>query len=103
MLCLSLELPDPLPRDLELVAEHGQGGGAPVVEAVAPDEYVPMTLGELLDGVLQEGSLHFADDLAGRVGGTLIFDEFSELRAVLFRTKGPLRLVASGMASMTSH
>src|SRR5215203_4791148 len=88
MLCFSLDLPDPLPRDLELVAEHCQGGGAPIVETVAAYQHVPMTLGELLDSFLKEGQLHLAYDLASRIGDALIFDEFFHLRAILFRPQG---------------
>jgi hypothetical protein len=84
MLCLSLDLPDPLPRDLELVAEHCQGGGAPIVETVAAYQHVPMTLGEPLDSFLKDGQLHLAYDVASRIGDALIFDEFFNLRAILF-------------------
>ena len=83
MLCLSLDLPDPLPRDLELVAEHSQGGGAPIVETVAAYQHVPMTLGEPLDSFLKEEQLHLAYDLASCIGDALIFDEFFNLRAIL--------------------
>jgi hypothetical protein len=47
-----LELPDSLPRDRELLAQLGEGGELSLVETVAPDEDVPMTLGEPLDSLL---------------------------------------------------
>jgi hypothetical protein len=45
MLGLSLKMPDPLPRDLELPAELGKADGPVLFEAVAPDQDVPMALG----------------------------------------------------------
>jgi hypothetical protein len=79
-----------LPRDPELVAEHGQGGGAPVVEAVAPDEDVPMTLGEPPDGLPKGGSLHLAHHLPGSVGRSLVLYELPWLGGILSQAQGPV-------------
>src|SRR5829696_9597284 len=90
---LTLQLPDPLARDVQLVAELGEGGRVAVAEAVTPDQDVSMTLGELLDGLLQPRGLHFAHHLSRRVGGTLVLDEVAELRGPLVRAQ---RLVEAG-------
>jgi len=50
-----LELAYPLSRDLELLVQLGEGGGLPVVEAVAPDQDVPMALGKPLYSLLEGG------------------------------------------------
>jgi hypothetical protein len=60
-----------------------------------------MTLGEPLDGLLEEGVLHLAYDLTGSVGGALVFGEFSKLRAALFSTQGPRE--AGGVRHGVSH
>src|SRR5215217_7696453 len=101
---LALELPDPLPRDLELLAYLGEGSGLPIFEAVAPDQDVTMALGEPLDCLLEGDSLHLAHHLASCVGPPLVLDELPDLRGVIPWANGPLRLiVGSGMASLASR
>src|SRR5918993_3913 len=50
---LPLELPDPLARDVQLVAEFGEGSRLAVVETVAPNEHVARPLWETFDRLLQ--------------------------------------------------
>src|SRR5215212_8738867 len=71
---LALDLPDPLARDLELLAELGEGRGLLAVEAVPPNQDAPMALGEPLYGCPKLGALHLAHHLPRCIGGPLVPD-----------------------------
>src|SRR5918997_5692993 len=79
---LALQLADTLAGDPEFLAELGEGRGVAIAEAVAPYQDVPVTLGELLDGLLEGSYLHLPDDRACHLRGTLVLDQLSELGAV---------------------
>src|SRR5215218_8791827 len=81
---LPLELPDPLARDVELVAEFGEGGRLAVVEAVAPDEHVARPLGETFDRLLQMLRFHLTHYRIRRIRDLIVFDEVTQLRSGLF-------------------
>src|SRR5215208_5336300 len=74
---LALDLPDPLARDLKLLAELGEGRGLLPVEAVPPNQDAPMALGEPLYGRLEAFGLHISHHLTGRIRGPLILEELT--------------------------
>src|SRR5918998_5166676 len=80
---LPLELPDPLARDVQLVAEFGEGGRLAVVEAVTPDEHVARPLGETFDRLLQMLRLHLTHHGIGRIRDLIVLDKVTELRSGL--------------------
>src|SRR5215216_2637598 len=71
---LALDLPDPLARDLELLAELGEDRGLPAVEAVPPNQDAPMAFGEPLYGRPKLGVLYISHHLPRRVGGPIVPD-----------------------------
>src|SRR5688572_9456313 len=78
-----LELADPLPSQVELVADLLERAGHAVVEAVAQGEDASLALGKALDRLAQRvGDIHLFGELH-RIGGVLVLDEVSELSAVL--------------------
>src|SRR5919112_405655 len=80
---LPLELPDPFARDIQLVAEFGEGGRLVVVETVAPDEHVARPLGETFDRLLQMLRLHLTHHGIRRIGDLIVLDEVTQLRSGL--------------------
>src|SRR5829696_7786811 len=74
---LALQLADALAGDPELLAQLGEGRGVAVAEAVTPDQDVPVTLGEPLDGLLQGAYLYLPDDRARHLGGALVLDQLA--------------------------
>ena len=87
---LTLQLPDPLAGDAELLAELGEGGGVAVAEAVAPYQDVPVTLGEPPDGLLEGADLHLPYHRARHLRGPLVLNQLSELRSVAVGREGRL-------------
>src|SRR5687767_14994318 len=87
-LCLALQLADTLAGDPEFLAELGEGRGVAVAEAVAPHQDVPVTLGELLDGLPQGAYFHLPDDRARNLGSALVLDQLSQLGAVAVGREG---------------
>src|SRR5215207_9528814 len=80
---LPLELPDPFARDVQLLAEFGEGGRLAVVETVAPDEHVARPVGQTFDRLLQMLRLHLTHHGVGGVGDLVVLDEVAELRSGL--------------------
>src|ERR687896_983719 len=80
---LPLELPDPLARDVQLVAEFGEGGRLAVVETVAPNEHVARPLWETFDRLLQMLRLHLTHHGIRRIGDLIVLDEVTQLRSGL--------------------
>src|SRR5215211_7937309 len=80
---LPLELPDPLARDVQLVAEFGEGGRLAVVETVAPDEHVAGPLWETFDRLLQMRRLHLTHHGIRRIRDLIVLDEVTQLRSGL--------------------
>src|SRR5918998_2063305 len=80
---LPLQLPDPLARDVQLVAEFGEGGRLAVVETVAPDEHVARPLGKTFDGFLQMLRLHLTHHGIRRIRDLVVLDEVTQLRSGL--------------------
>src|SRR5918993_5925765 len=85
---LPLELPHPLARDVELLAEFGESGRFAVIETVAPDEHVARPLGEAFDRLLQVLRLHLAHHGIGRVRDLIVLDEVTQLRSGLLAGYG---------------
>ena len=84
-LCLALELPDALARDLELGRELSECGRIMVIETIAPDQDVACPLGQALYGLLKLRCLHLRDQGVGRVGGLLVLYEVPELGGGVLR------------------
>src|SRR5918998_1738835 len=84
-LCLALQLPDPLARDVELVAKLGEGRWLPIVEAVAPHQDVAGSLRQPLDGLFQVGRLYLPHYRVRGVRDPFVLDEVTELRGSLLR------------------
>src|ERR687895_203067 len=80
---LPLELPDPLARDVQLVAEFGEGGRLAVVETVAPNEHVARPLWETFDRLLQMLRLHLTHHGIRRIRDLIVLDEVTQLRSGL--------------------
>src|SRR5215211_274930 len=80
---LPLELPDPLARDVELVAELGEGGRFAVVETVAPDEHVARPLGEAFDRLFQMLRLHLTHHGIRGIRDLIVLDKVAQLRSGL--------------------
>src|SRR5215204_5573265 len=80
---LPLQLPDPLARDVQLVAEFGEGGRLAVVETVAPDEHVARPLGKTFDRLLQMLRLHLTHHGISRIRDLIVLDEVTQLRCGL--------------------
>src|SRR5215210_660068 len=81
--CLPLKLPDPLARDVKLVAQLGEGGGLTVVETVAPDEHVARPLGETFDRLLQMLGLHLTHHGIRSIRDLVVLDKVTQLRGGL--------------------
>src|SRR5215203_7061006 len=77
---LPLQLPDPLARDVQLVAEFGEGGRLAVIETVAPDKHVARPLGETFDRLLQMLRLHLTHHGIRRIRDLIVLDEVTQLR-----------------------
>src|ERR687898_1325416 len=80
---LPLELPYPLARDVQLVAEFGEGSRLAVVETVAPDEHVARPLGKTFDRFLQMLRLHLTHHGIRRIRYLVVLDEVTQLRSGL--------------------
>src|ERR671921_1580371 len=80
---LPLQLPDPLARDVQLVAEFGEGGRLAVIETVAPDKHVARPLGETFDRLLQMLRLHLTHHGIRRIRDLIVLDEVTQLRSGL--------------------
>src|SRR5215212_966654 len=78
-----LELPDPLTRDIEFVAELGERGGLAVVEAVAPGEHVARPIWETFDRLLQVFRLHLTHHGVGSIRDLVVLDKVAQLRSSL--------------------
>ncbi len=85
---LTLELADALPGDAELLAKLRKCGGILLIETVAPDQDVPVALGESLYGLAKLGRLHLQHYSTGRVRGPLVLDELAEFGAVVVGGEG---------------
>src|ERR671916_1633689 len=85
---LPLELPDPLARDVQLVAEFGEGGRLAVVETVAPNEHVARPLWETFDRLLQMLRLHLTHHGIRRIRDLIVLDEVTKLRSGLLAGHG---------------
>src|SRR5918994_4593825 len=75
-----LHLPDPLARDVQLLAELRERGRLPVVEAITPHQHVACPLRQPIYSLLELDGLHLPHHRVGGVGDPLVLDEVPELR-----------------------
>src|SRR5215208_5287634 len=87
-LCSKLDLPDPLPRNIQLLTELCERSWFTLVQPVPPHQYVPIALGEPLYSLSQLGALHLLHHGARGVACPLVLHQLAELRAVRLRTQG---------------
>src|SRR5215217_9154790 len=87
-LCSKLDLPDPLPRNIQLLTELCERSGFTLVQPVPTHQYVPIALGESLYSLSQLGALHLLHHGARGIACPLVLDQFAKLRAVRLRTQG---------------
>src|SRR5215211_2893769 len=87
-LCVELDLPDPLPRNIQLLTEVCERSWFTLVQPVPPHQYVPIGLGEPLYSLSQLGALHLLDHGARGIACPLVLHQLAKLRAVRLRTQG---------------
>src|SRR5215218_3465416 len=87
-LCFELDLPDPLPRNIQLFTEVCERSGFTLVQAVPAHQYVPIALGEPLYSLSQLGALHLLHHGARGIVCPLVLHQLAKLRAVHLRTQG---------------
>ena len=81
--CKLLELPDPLPGEVELVTDLLEGAWHAVVEAITKSEDATLSIWKAFDRHTQGvGNVQLLGHLDW-VGSVLVLDEITELSAVL--------------------
>src|SRR5215208_2636366 len=97
---LALQLPDPLAGDTYLLAELGQGSRLPVVEPVAPDQYMTVPLRECIHGLTKPLGLHSPHHGANGIGGPLVLDQLPQLRTIRIRGEGTVEAGGIGHGAL---
>src|SRR5215216_2784727 len=87
-LCFELDLPDPLPRNIQLLTEVCERSWFTLVQPVPTHQYVPIALGEPLYSLSQLGALHLLHHGARDIVCPLVLHQLTQLRAVRLRTQG---------------
>src|SRR5215211_5003211 len=85
---LELDLPDPLPRNIQLLTEVCERSGFVVIQPVPTHQYVPIALGEPLYSLSQLGALHLLHHGARGIACPLVLHQLAKLRAIRLRTQG---------------
>src|SRR5215213_6997647 len=85
---LELDLPDPLPRNIQLLTEVCERSGFTLVQPVPTHQYVPIALGEPLYSLSQLGALHLLHHGARGIACPLVLHQLAKLRAIRLRTQG---------------